>query len=536
MKTLQLWKYGVAVSLVGSLVLSGCSQKDGGAAGSPTSSSPQVTTAASATKKEKMVLNWFISAPANTTLPDPSKDVVLKTIQEKFNVDLKVEYMTPGADYNTKINALLASTPPDMWRDANADGGNKLAMDGLLATLTDFVTPQTMPNYFKYWVTETALKRYQVQGGFYRAPLPYNKKLFRAYYIRKDWLDALNLKMPTNYDEYVNILKAFTFNDPDGNGKADTYGFSTSGGGANVGYDWPELFKNKLLYPAFVENGKYVGSLQSPKMEFVLNDIAKVIDMKVVDPDWYLNKNPQHVEKAIQGRIGVVVGNVKDFALDNNEQGIQYRSKQINPKADWQPFTIFGETPIMANLSPSGPFLFAKSVAEKNPEKIRRSIEILDWLASEEGYLLTHFGQEGKHYSKDGKTIKPNFEAYTNDIVKQGDYLRIWSFFTLETIQPEVFGLTLIDSRQTDHDRAILKFLNEQPTHIWAGGASLIAPAGFDLAGADKRLNELLSRALFDDKSGKNWPTYLDELMTKYKVKELLEKYTQDLKNAGVIQ
>ncbi len=535
MKTLQLWRSGVALSLVASLALSGCGKNDG-ATVVPSPSGSQAPGANSTTKKEKISLNWFISGPANTTLPDSDKDLVLKKIQEKFNVNLKVDYMAPGAEYNTKMNALLASTPPDMWKDSNPDGGNKLIQDGLIADLTQFVTPQTMPNYFKYWVTEAALKRYQVQGGFYRAPLPYAKKNYRAYYIRKDWLDTLNLKMPTNYEEYMNVLKMFTFNDPDGNGKNDTYGFSTAGGGGSIGYDWPEQINHGLLFPGFVEGQKFVLSLYSPKMEFVLNDIAKAIDMKVVDPDWYLNKSPQHIEKAIQGRVGVVVGGVRNFSLDNNEQGIQFRAKQINPKANWQPFTIFGDKPVMFNASPSSPFLFAKSVAEKNPEKVRRSIEILDWLASEEGFLLTNYGEEGKHYTREGSTIKPNFEAYTNDIVKQGDYLRIWSFFTLAVPQPEVFGLTLHDSRQTDRDRAILKFLDAQPSHVFTGGVSLIPPAGFDLAGVDKRRDEMLSQALFEEKSGKNWPKYLEELLTKYKVQELMDAYTQNVKNAGVIK
>ena len=43
--------------------------------------------------------------------------------------------------------------------------------------------------------------------------------------IRKDWLDKLGLKVPTTTDELMAVMKAFTFNDPDGNGKADTYGY-----------------------------------------------------------------------------------------------------------------------------------------------------------------------------------------------------------------------------------------------------------------------------------------------------------------------
>lgn len=47
--------------------------------------------------------------------------------------------------------------------------------------------------------------------------------------IRQDWLDKLGLKAPTNMEEFETVIKAFTENDPDGNGKADTYGFTYQG-------------------------------------------------------------------------------------------------------------------------------------------------------------------------------------------------------------------------------------------------------------------------------------------------------------------
>lgn len=42
--------------------------------------------------------------------------------------------------------------------------------------------------------------------------------------IRQDWLDNLNLQAPQTTDELYTVAKAFTDNDPDQNGKNDTYG------------------------------------------------------------------------------------------------------------------------------------------------------------------------------------------------------------------------------------------------------------------------------------------------------------------------
>lgn len=47
----------------------------------------------------------------------------------------------------------------------------------------------------------------------------------QGLFIRKDWLDKLHLQAPKTLDDFYNVAKAFTLNDPDGNGKNDIYGF-----------------------------------------------------------------------------------------------------------------------------------------------------------------------------------------------------------------------------------------------------------------------------------------------------------------------
>lgn len=42
--------------------------------------------------------------------------------------------------------------------------------------------------------------------------------------FRQDWLDNLGLSVPTTIDEFEEVLRAFTEDDPDGNGVDDTYG------------------------------------------------------------------------------------------------------------------------------------------------------------------------------------------------------------------------------------------------------------------------------------------------------------------------
>ena len=48
-------------------------------------------------------------------------------------------------------------------------------------------------------------------------------------YIKKQWLDNVGLDVPTNYEEYLEVLDAFTNGDPDRNGvDGDTFGVSAA--------------------------------------------------------------------------------------------------------------------------------------------------------------------------------------------------------------------------------------------------------------------------------------------------------------------
>ncbi|RAV21429.1 extracellular solute-binding protein [Paenibacillus contaminans] len=526
------WKPFMAVVL-GTAIVSACSSNEGNVTTTPAPASTEGSaTEVPAAKKELLDIRMMVDAPANAQLPSDAKDFVKKTIEEKFNVKIRLDYMPVGQDYVTRLNTQLASNqPPDVWRDANGDGGLKYALDGILADVGTFVTPQTMPNYFKYWIDETVFQGYQFADGTFRMPSSYSKEVYRTWYIRKDWLDNLNLSVPKTYDEYLNVLRAFVNNDPDGNGKKDTFGFTTATGGDGIGLEWPEYWKAGLVFASTIRDGNYIDMQTDPRVEQVLDDISKVIGEGLVDPDWFLNKSPQHIDRAAQGKVGVIMGATKDFAFDSNPQSLQSKTKALFPNANWIPFTPFGSQPISTGIAPGSPVLFPKGVVEKSPEKVERIVEILDWLAGEEGYILTHYGIENRHYTRNGDTITLNTEATKQEITDSGDFLKIWDFFTPET--PTALGLTIINANESDRDREIAKIILGFPSLPYIG-TSLTPPEGFDLGTFRKRQRELQVKAIFDDKSGKNWPAYREELMTKYNGNALFEQYAAQIKAAGL--
>jgi ABC-type glycerol-3-phosphate transport system substrate-binding protein len=510
-----------------SVVIAGCSSntKEPQATPKADATGQTQTPQATETKKENLQLRWFIPGKASSTLP--KDDFVKKTIEEKFNVTLNVEYMAAGTDYDNKISVMLAGgEAPDLFI-ASGTASQKYANDGLLADMTPFVNAKTMPNYFKYWFKEADLPGYAVtKGTFWRAPLPFPNKVYRSYYVRKDWLDKLGLKVPNTYDEMIDVMRKFTFDDPDGNGKKDTYGMSASGNANSLSYDFPDWLKQGLLGGSMLVGDTYSDTQSDPKIQFVIDGVVKHIAEGIIDPDWFLNKGVQHLDKAAQGKVGIILSDEK-FALESIATSYQNKTKSITPQANWVPFQPYKDTGVWTENIPGYPFLFSAVTAQKQPAKIVRSVEILDWLSSPEGYLLTHYGKEGVHYTKNGSTYTLNKAAIKKDIVDQGDFLSIWDFFT-RLDEPERVGLTIIDPDVSDRDRDIIKTVKAYK-HAPSIGVSTAPPAGINIGDFRTKMREYHVKLLFDEKSGANWPKYRAELMEKYQGKAIFEEYAKQI-------
>src|SRR5699024_7405461 len=129
-----------------------------------------------------------------------------------------------------------------------------------------------------------------------------------------------------------------------------------------------------------------------------------------------------HHDKAAQGQVGVIVAVERDSMFESNPNRILNQTQAVHPDAEWTPFNPFPDADgVWTEALPGSPFVLPASVAEEAPEKIERSVEILDWLASEEGYLLTHYGIEGDHYTRDGDTITIDPDAISEDIIEKGN-------------------------------------------------------------------------------------------------------------------
>jgi multiple sugar transport system substrate-binding protein len=124
-----------------------------------------------------------------------------------------------------------------------------------------------------------------VDGKYYAVPT--STQAFNLY-IRKDWRDALGLENPTTWDDVVDLAKAFTFDDPDGNGADDTWGYLIPGSTTRGYASW---FWITLLWQAggdYFEpqgDGTLKPALDSPAAKQAMQWLYDMVHVhKVVQP------------------------------------------------------------------------------------------------------------------------------------------------------------------------------------------------------------------------------------------------------------
>ena len=237
------------------------------AAGCGNSASGGQNTADSA---ERVPIRWLTTGDAAAEAIQDN-DRIIEAINEKLGIDLTVE-IVPEAN-TEKVNVAMASGDfPDVVTGAYGTSATQQWIDdGMVIPLNDYM--DSFPS-MKAW-----LENYEwsaQNGKYYGMPFITQYSVANTLIVmRQDWLDNLGLEAPTTIDEFEEVIRAFTEDDPDGNGEKDTYGFTYEGDtiynngwcadpvtifsvytGKNLPGQWQEDEDGKLVYGSLDEGNK----------------------------------------------------------------------------------------------------------------------------------------------------------------------------------------------------------------------------------------------------------------------------------------
>lgn len=152
---------------------------------------------------------------------------IFTKLEEETNVIMAWEEIADSA-WQEKTNiAINSGDLPDALMAGGLDSnilGEAIAAGQILAW-DDYMqySPQLEKMYEVYPIAKKATE-YQGDGKHYYYPgiVPKEEAECRApLFINKQWLEKLNLEVPTTTEEFYNVLVAFKTQDPNGNGQAD---------------------------------------------------------------------------------------------------------------------------------------------------------------------------------------------------------------------------------------------------------------------------------------------------------------------------
>ncbi|WP_282938601.1 extracellular solute-binding protein [Paenibacillus sp. RC67] len=333
---------------------------------------------------------------------DPPKDTILQELQSMTRTKLAISWV-PDTIYSDKMVAAIATgTMPKVLQVKAVDVKQPSIVNGIRSGL--------------FWEIGPYLKDYPLISKFMNPTIMNNASYFGKTYgiywerpqsrqgiqFRKDWLNRLGLQEPKSMEDLYEVLQAFTYRDPDGNGKQDTYGL---------------IDRNDLVYGAFKNIASYFGTPNSWGLvdgkltpDFMTSEyfntmkfMKRLYDEKLINPDFTVTSKVQQEDRFIKGEAGMMISNVL-------ASSVQYRIQKVNKDADVDILNRIkgpkGER-IWGGSGFGGLFLFPKS-SIKNEAELRDVLGFFNSLLSENVNNLLTYGLEDRHYrlNDDRKTIK----------------------------------------------------------------------------------------------------------------------------------
>ena len=374
-----------------SLVFFGCSGSSGGK------------------KSGEVQIKWLTTGDTAAKVIK-SDDRIVEAINKKLGIKLSVQVVPEN---NTeKVNVIMASGDmPDIVTGAYGTSATQQWIDkGLVIPLNDYFAANLD---MKHW-DEDIYSWSAIGGKFYGVPfITQYEAANRLILMRQDWLDALHMSYPRTLDEMKTVLTAFTKNDPDGNGKNDTVGFTAARPDAVAGttpFDWVFFaFGQKYADYALDANGNIIPWFEDASFIPGMQYICDLYKSGVVDNEIMLNQQPKAEEKLYQGRAGAALlplfrhitrheNNLRQIHADAS---LTYALPPAGPNGD------FG----LSRQGKTGFFTCVTSSC-KNPEK---AAAFINFMISKEGTDLLRLGIEGIHYTKENGKIVFNEEERAKD-------------------------------------------------------------------------------------------------------------------------
>lgn len=343
---------------------------------------------------------------------------VTLALQEKFDVEF--EYITGATndDVTSTLGQLVgANDVPDLVISQTLDLNRYPNSFLNLKKYED-----QLPNAFKY-LNEDDVYPYVIRddGSILYTPTILEISAQVAYIIRTDWLDNLGLEIPQTIEDYEKVMYAFAKNDPDQNGLNDTIGF------AQMASEWETSFAMNFgaSNTNILRNGELVFGPTEDVYKAALEKMAVWYKDGILNPELATTTIEDFQQLVATGQVGFV------RAYFNRLEDCMDWSRTSDENAQWAiilpPIASDGKRYEQMSTMRVGNYGIGISKSSKHKDVL---LELVDYLYSEEGRLLTSFGVEGETYEMiDGK---PTFLSSVTEHSRWTDSRSVKTYYGIE--------------------------------------------------------------------------------------------------------
>ncbi len=338
--------------------------------------------------KEKTTFSLF---GAKNSIQGAWKDLkFFKIMEQKTNIAF--EFDTPTWDvWNEKKNIVFAGGQyPDVFFGGALSPQEEVryGSQGILIPLESLID-EYAPNIKKMFEEMPEVKSSVITPDGHIYALPLVNKVFcnETTWYNVEWLNALGVKeVPTTVEGMHDLLLRMKNEDPNGNGQKDEIPLSLCNKGATFGIQILPAF-GILSQNFYIQDDKvHYGYLEKNYPEFIkfINTLWKE---GLIDSEAFIQDQPKMISKTKDNKVGLVTISVPQLA---------YNITDLNLAKNYPLLPAMSSSKSGSRLAPMttgiGRGAFSITSNCKNPEMLIRWI---DYVYSEEGSMLVHFGEEG---------------------------------------------------------------------------------------------------------------------------------------------
>ena len=344
---------------------------------------------------------WYCPYTSDAA-PLPEDGVLIDLVEKDLGISLKAVPLPSNKEDQAEMifEAARTNSLPDLFM-VNRDVLTTLVKENYVSRV-DSLYP-LMPERTAQMYDDTARNSASFDGVSYGLCQSGSVDRNEGVLIRKDWLEALGLSVPVTLSDFYNVMRAFTFDDPDGDGLDNTYGFGAyidiRAIEEGLGCRFAPFFGAFGVEGTFNASKKNPGlSIHKPEYKAALEYLHRLAVEGLIDPQWATYSKNEFRAAWKAGKFGIMREQNAAFAMEANYKDFDEKF----PEGEWilinPPVGPNGKSSVGAYAT--GYRTYAVSRRAQELGKLPVIARLLEWMSTD-GYTTVAYGEEAVNFMLD---------------------------------------------------------------------------------------------------------------------------------------